>query len=75
MKIKIDKQLVKKADMAIKARIEECGDYTEKDVFLARVIWNMCFNPVELKRSELLLDKMLEGVNPSDIMPSAVKLK
>lgn len=75
MKIKIEKDLIKKSDMAIKKRIEECGDFTEKDVYLARVIWNMCFNPKEKERSRKILDKMLEGVNINDIMPSAIKLK
>ena len=75
MKIKINKELVKLADKAIKVRIEECGDYTEKDVFLARIIFNMCFNPVELERSKKLLKKMLERKDPSKIIPSAIKIK
>jgi hypothetical protein len=54
---RVKKETVLIMDKAIKNKIEKTGDFTEKDCYVSRVIWNVLFAKTkwERKRSMGLL--------------------
>lgn len=67
MKIRLDDKEIIKMDAAIKIHVHAKGDYTEPDALLSRLIWNICFNPREKKRSLKIIQTIVTGSEFKDL--------
>ena len=67
MKIRITDKEIIKMDAAIKNLVMKCGDFRNQEALLARIIWNICFNPKEKSRSSKLLDALVNGSELKDL--------
>jgi hypothetical protein len=67
VKYNLDEATIKKLDQLIKINVAATGDFTEPQSLMSRLIWNICFNPKERKRSMTIVNSLVDNSKYKDL--------